>query len=67
MKWEYIKFEIQTFAISNSKIYVKSNRKIKSDLENKLKDLENDSNNYDKIQKCSKTKFELEEIYKKFL
>ena len=33
-KWKYLKFEIRKFA--------QNNRKIKNDLENKLKDLEND-------------------------
>ena len=33
-KWKYLKFEIRKFT--------KNNRKIKNDLQNKLKDLEND-------------------------
>ena len=49
VKWEYMKFEIRKFTISYSKISAKDNRKIKHDLENKLKDLENDLNNYDKL------------------
>ena len=40
MKWEYMKFEIRKFTIR-----AKNNRKIKNDIENKLKDLENDLNN----------------------
>ena len=66
MKWEYLKFEIRKFTISYSKIRAKDNRKMKNDLENKLKDLENDLNNYDKLQEYNKIKSELEEIYEKF-
>ena len=57
--------KFRKFTISYSKIRAKNNRKIKNDLENKLKDLENDLNNYDKLQKYNKIKFELEEIYEK--
>ena len=64
VKWEYMKFQIQKFAISYSKIRAKNNRKTKIDLENKLKDLENDLNNYDKLQKYNKIKSELEEYMK---
>ena len=41
-----MKFEIRKFTISYFKIRAKNNRKIKNDLENKLKGLENDLNNY---------------------
>ena len=44
-----------------------NNRKIKDDLENKLKDLEIDLNNYDKLQKYNKIKSKLEEIFEKFV
>ena len=64
MKWEYMKFQIQKFTMSCSKIRAKNNRKTKIDLENKLKDLENDLNNYDKLQKYNKIKSELEEYMK---
>ena len=67
VKWEYMKFEIRRFTISYSKIRAKNNRKIKIDLENKLKDLENNLTNYGKFQKYNKIKSELEEIYKKFV
>ena len=67
VKWEYMKFEIRKFTISYSKIRSKNNRKIKDDLENKLKDLEIDLNNYDKLQKYNKIKSKLEEIFKKFV
>ena len=46
-----MKFEMRKFAISYSKIRAKNNGKIKKDPENKLKDLENDLNNHDKLQK----------------
>ena len=46
--------------MSHSKIRVKNNRRIKKDLENKSKDLENDLNNYDQLQKYNEIKFELE-------
>ena len=59
-----MKFQIQKFAISYSKIRAKNNRKTKIDLENKLKDLKNDLNNYDKLQKYNKIKSELEEYMK---
>ena len=55
-----MKFQIQKFTISYSKIRVKNNRRIKKDLENKSKDLENDLNNYDQLQKYNEIKFELE-------
>ena len=67
VKWEYMKFEIRKFTISYSKIRSKNNRKIKDDLENKLKDLEIDLNNYDKLQKYNKIKSKLEEIFEKFV
>ena len=51
VKWEYMKFEIQKFTISYSKIRAKNNRIIKNDLENKLKGFENDLSNHDKLQK----------------
>ena len=57
-----MKFEIQKFKMSYSKIRAKNNRKIKNDLENELKDLENDLNNQNKLQKYTKIKSELEEI-----
>ena len=45
----------------------KNIRKIKNNLENKLKNIENHLNNYDKLQKHNKIKSELEEIHKKFV
>ena len=62
-----MKCEIQNFRISYSKIRAENNRNIKNDLENKLKDLENDLNNYDKLQKYNKIKSKLEKIYEKFV
>ena len=59
-----MKFQIQKFTISYSKIRAKNNRKTKIDLVNKLKDLENDLSNYDKLQKYNKIKSELEEYMK---
>ena len=61
-----MKFQIRKFTISHSKIRTKNNRKIKNDLENKLKDLKNDLNNYDQLQKYNEIKSELEKIYEKF-
>ena len=46
-----MKFQIRKFTISYSKICAKNYRRIKNDLENKLKDFENDLNNYDQLQK----------------
>ena len=66
VKWEYMKFQIRKFTISYSKIRAKNNRRIKKDLENKLKDLENDLNNCDQLQKYNEIKPELEKIYEKF-
>ena len=60
VKWEYMKFEIRKFTISSSKIRAKNKRKIKNDLENKLKDLENDLNKLDKLQTYNKIESELE-------
>ena len=62
-----MKCEIQNFRISYSKIRAENNRNIKNDLENKLKDLENDLNNYHKLQKYNKIKSKLEKIYEKFV
>ena len=62
-----MKFEIRKFTTSYFKMRPKNNRKIKNDLENKLKDLENDLNNYDKLQKYNKIKSELEELCEKFV
>ena len=55
------------FTISHSKIRTKNNRRIKHDLENKLKDLENDLNNYDQLQKYNEIKSELGKIYEKIV
>ena len=62
-----MKFQIQKFTISYSKIRAKNNRRIKNNLENKLKDLENDLNNYDQLQKYNESKSELEKIQEKFI
>ena len=43
------------------------NKKKKKRLKNKFKDLENDLNNYNKLQEYNHTKSELEEIYMKNL
>ena len=48
-------------------IIFKNTRRIKDDLENKLKDLEKDLNNDDQLQKYNEIKFELEKIYEKFV
>ena len=42
-------------------------KKKKKRLKNKFKDLENDLNNYNKLQEYNQTKSELEEIYMKNL
>ena len=55
-----MKLESRKSTISYSKIRARNNRKIKNDLENKSKDLENDLNEYDKLQKHNKIKSELE-------
>ena len=62
-----MKFRIQKFTISYSKKRAENNRKIQNDTKNMLKDFESDLNNYDKLQKDSKIKSELEEIYEKFV
>ena len=67
VKWEYMKFQIRKFTISYTKIRAKNNRRIKNDLENKWKDLKNDLNNYDQLQKYNEIKSELEKIYEKFV
>ena len=57
--------------VRDLKIYditrAQNNRKVKNNLGNKSKDLENDLNNHDKIQKYDKIKSELEEIHEKFV
>ena len=58
-----MKFKIHKSTISYSKIRAKNNRKMITDLENKLKDLENDLKNCDKLQKYNKIKSELDEFY----
>ena len=65
--WDYIKFQIRKFTISYSKIRVKNTRRIKDDLEKKLKDLQNDLNSDDQLQKYNEIKSELEKIYEKFV
>ena len=67
VKWDYIKFQIRKFTISYSKIRVKNTRRIKDDLEKKLKDLQNDLNSDDQLQKYNEIKSELEKIYEKFV
>ena len=62
VKWEYLKFEIQKFTILYSKILTKNNRKIKNDLEIKLKDLENDLSNYNSLQNTIKLNLNLGDI-----
>ena len=62
-----MKFRIQKFTISYSKKRAENNRKIQNDTKNMLKDFESDLNNYDKLQKYSKIKSELEEICEKFV
>ena len=46
------------------RLKIKKKKKI---LKNKFKDLENDLNNYNKLQEYNHTKSELEEIYMKNL
>ena len=67
VKWEYMKFEIRRFTISYCKIRSKNNRKIKNDLENKLKDLENDLNNYDKQIMINYDKLKLNPNLEKYM
>ena len=62
-----MKFRIQKSTISYSKKRAENNRKIKNDTKNMLKDFESDLNNYNELQKYSKIKPELEEIYEKFV
>ena len=57
MRWEYLIFEIRKLTTSYFKTRPKNNRKIKNDLENKLKDPDNDLNNYEKFHKYNKIKF----------
>ena len=57
-----MKFQIWQITISFSKIRAKNNWRITNDLENKLKDLENDLNNYYQLQKYNEIKSKLEKI-----
>ena len=64
MKLDHIKFQIRELTISYSKIRAKNNRRIKNDLEKKLKYLEHNLNNYDQLQKYNEIKSELEKTSK---
>ena len=62
-----MKFQIRKFTISYSKKRIENDRRIKCDLENKLRDLETNLSNYDHLQKYNEIKSELEKICEKFV
>ena len=63
MKWEFLKFEIQKFTIDYSKTAAKIRKQHKIDLEQKLKNLENNLTSEENGKLYNHYKNELETIY----
>ena len=63
VKWELLKYEIRQFAINFSKKLAQKSRKLKRDLETKIKKLEQNIINEDKFNEYKTAKNELENFY----
>ena len=63
MKWEFLKFEIRKFTIDYSKTAAKIRKQHKIDLEQKLKNLENNLTSEENGKLYNHYKNELETIY----
>ena len=64
-KWEFLKYEIRKFSISFSKNFAKKERIIQTDLENRIKTLEQSLKNEEDFNAYNLCKLELENIYDK--
>ena len=63
MKWEFLKHEIRKFTIHYSKTAAKIRKQQKTDLAQKLKDLENNLTSEKNKKLCNYYKNELETVY----
>ena len=64
-KWEFLKYEIRKFSISFSKNLAKTERIIQTNLENRIKTLEQNLKNEEDFYAYNLCKLELENIYDK--
>ena len=64
-KWEFLKYEIRKFSISFSKNFAKKERIIQTNLENRIKTLEQSLKNEEDFNAYNLCKLELENIYDK--
>ena len=64
-KWEFLKHEIRKFSISFSKNLAKTERIIQTNLENRIKILEQNLKNEEDFNAYNLCKLELENIYDK--
>ena len=64
-KWEFLKYEIRKFSISFSKNLAKTERIIQTNLENRIKILEQNLKNEEDFNAYNLCKLELENIYDK--
>ena len=62
-KWEFLKYEIRKFRINFSKKLAQNSRKLQRDLETKIKNLEQDIINEDKLNEYKTAKDEFENFY----
>ena len=64
VKWELLKYEIHKFAINFSRKLAQNSCKLQTDLETKIKNLEQNIINEDTFNEYKTTKDELENLYK---
>ena len=64
-KWEFLKYEIRKFSISFSKNFAKKEQIIQTNLENRIKTLEQNLKNEEDFNAYNLCKLELENIYDK--
>ena len=62
-KWEFLKYEIRKLRINFSKKLAQNSRKLQRDLETKIKNLEQDIINEDKLNEYKTAKDEFENFY----
>ena len=63
VKWEFLKYEIRTFAINFSKKLAQNSRKLQWELEIKIKNLEQNTINEGKFNEYKTAKDKLETFY----
>ena len=63
IKQELLKYEIRKFAIKFSRKLAKNSRKLQTDLETKIKNLEQNITDEDKFNECKTAKDESEILY----